>query len=58
VLRDDFCHPKGICRYATDGAGTEDFHTKASVITDLTDRRMLLTDGPPRDADYREHRLT
>lgn len=58
-LRDDFCHPKGICRYATDEAGAQgDFHTKVSVVMDLTERRMLLTDGPPRDAEYREYRLT
>ena len=58
-LRDDFCHPKGICRYATDEAGAQgDFHTKVSVVMDLTERRMLLTDGPPRDDEYREYRLT
>lgn len=59
ALRDDFCHPKGICRYATDEAGTQgDFHTKASVVMDLTERTLLLTDGPPREAEYREYRLT
>jgi isopenicillin-N N-acyltransferase-like protein len=58
ALRDDFCHPKGICRYATDdGDAQGDFHTKVSVVMDLTERRLLLTDGPPRDADYREYRL-
>lgn len=59
VLRDDFCHPNGICRYSTDEA-TEgrDYHTKVSIVMDLTDRRMLLTDGPPRETRYREYRLT
>lgn len=59
VLRDDFGHPLALCRYADpdleDGQG--DFHTKSSVIMDLTERRMLITDGPPRDAEYQEHVL-
>jgi len=59
VLRDDFGHPKGICRYETDEADAQgDFHTKVSIVMDLTERRLLLTDGPPRDAEYREYRLT
>jgi isopenicillin-N N-acyltransferase-like protein len=58
ILRDDFCHPRGICRYATDEGGAQgEFHTKVSVVMDLTDRRLLLTDGPPREAEYREYRL-
>ena len=59
ALRDDFCHPNGICRYATgDASGGRDLHTKVSIVMDLTERRMLLTDGPPREAEYREFRLT
>lgn len=58
VLRDDLCHPTGICRYATDSDDAQsDFHTKVSVVMDLTERRMLLTDGPPRDAEYREYEV-
>jgi len=59
VLRDDFCHPNGICRYAADGAAEgRDYHTKVSIVMDLTECRMLLTDGPPRGTEYREYRLT
>ena len=51
--------PEGIYRYATDGAGTQgDFHTRVGVVVDLTERRMLLIDGPPRNAEYCEYRLT
>jgi isopenicillin-N N-acyltransferase-like protein len=59
ALRDDFCHPNGICRYASgEGGARGDYHTKVSVVMDLTERRLLLTDGPPRGTEYREYRLT
>ena len=49
----------GIYRYVTDGAGTQgDFHTWVGVAVDLTERRMLLIDDPPRNAEYCEYRLT
>lgn len=58
VLRDDFCHPTGICRYTTNSDDAQaDFHTKVSVIMDLTEQRMFLTDGPPNDTEYQEYEV-
>ncbi|MFC7157014.1 C45 family autoproteolytic acyltransferase/hydrolase [Halomarina halobia] len=58
TLRDDFCHPTGICRYVTESEDAQaDFHTKVSVIMDLNEGRMALTDGPPRDATYETYQV-
>ena len=58
TMRDDFCHPTGICRYVAESDDAQaDFHTKVSVVMNLTERRMLLTDGPPRETTYESYEV-
>jgi isopenicillin-N N-acyltransferase-like protein len=54
-LRDHFGYPHSICRHADDDNDTS--QTNTSLIMDLSDRRLLATDGPPCDTEYREFRV-
>lgn len=58
ALRDHFSRPHSLCSHVDDSRPEmERGHTNASVIMDLTERRMLATDGPPCGANYHEYRL-
>ncbi|MFB6170674.1 MAG: C45 family autoproteolytic acyltransferase/hydrolase [Haloarculaceae archaeon] len=58
ALRDDTGAPMGICRYATDVDDSQaPFHTKTSIVMDLDERRLVATDGPPKNREYVEYAL-
>lgn len=58
VLRDHFDEPSSICSHVDpDLPDHEIGHTNASVIMDLENRRMLLTEGPPCETEYEEFRV-
>lgn len=55
VLRDHFNEPSSICSHVDPGLPADEIgHTNASVIMDLENRRMLLTEGPPCESEYTE----
>lgn len=54
VLRDHFDAPTGICHHENPDED-EPSHTKASVIMDLNERRMLAAAGPPCENEYVEY---
>jgi len=55
VLRDHFNRPGSICSHPDPEAGEHEIgHTNSSVIMDLQNRRMLITQGPPCETEYRE----
>ncbi|MBL4907299.1 MAG: hypothetical protein JKX94_07600 [Sneathiella sp.] len=57
-LRDSFGHPKAICRYANpDDPSDARTVTVASVILNLDQLTMEVTDGPPDANDYIRHQL-
>lgn len=57
ALRDHFGRPKSVCRHYTERSDEFESHTNASLIMDLTDRRLLATDGPPCENEYHEYRV-
>lgn len=58
ALRDDTGDPMGICRYATGADDSQaEFHTKTSIVMDLDARRLVATDGPPKNRTYEEYAL-
>lgn len=55
VLRDHFNEPASICSHVDPALPDHEIgHTNASVIMDLENRRMLLTEGPPCESEYEE----
>lgn len=53
VLRDHFNRPGSICSHVDPDLPEHDIgQTNASVIMDLEDRRLLLTQGPPCESEY------
>jgi len=54
VLRDHFDAPTGICHHENPQEDAPS-HTKASIIMDLNDRRMLAAAGPPCEHEYVEY---
>lgn len=58
VLRDHFGKPASICRHTQPDADENALsHTNVSVIMDLNERRMLVTNGPPCENEYHEYRV-
>jgi len=58
ALRDHFGRPASICRHPDEADPPDErIVTDASVVLDLTDRRMLATGGPPCEHQYREYAL-
>jgi len=51
VLRDHFYAPTSVCHHENPQED-EPAHTKASVIMDLDERRMLAAAGPPCENEY------
>jgi isopenicillin-N N-acyltransferase-like protein len=51
VLRDHFDAPTSVCHHENPQED-EPAHTKASVIMDLDERRMLAAAGPPCENEY------
>lgn len=58
ILRDDFGYPKSISRHDTTADRTKDAQTNASVIMDLTSKRMYATRGPPDENEYYTYNLS
>lgn len=55
ALRDHFNEPSSICSHVDPELPDHEIgHTNASVIMDLQDRRLLLTEGPPCESEYEE----
>jgi isopenicillin-N N-acyltransferase like protein len=53
VLRDDYSHPDGLCRYVDpDVAENAKFCTVYSLIMDLDLRTLWIAAGPPRENPY------
>ena len=53
ALRDTKDDPFGICRHRDYSVGPEEHYTTVtSVVMDLTDRTLHLTDGPPDESEY------
>ena len=58
VFRDHVSWPDSICRHENESLpGQERLVTVGSILMDLTEMRMWLTDGPPCERDYREVEL-
>jgi isopenicillin-N N-acyltransferase-like protein len=58
ALRDHDQHPDSVCRHPnTDDPEANRYASVTSVIMDLHDRVMWVTDGPPCGAPYQEVRL-
>lgn len=52
-LRDHDGHPNSVCRHPDPARGPDQaYHTVTSVLMDLTDGRMWISDGPPCAAEY------
>ncbi len=57
-LRDHDGHPYSICRHIDkEEPPAEHYQTVASVIMDLHERTMWISDGPPCESEYQELRL-
>lgn len=57
-LRDHDGRPYSICRHIDDEEPPEEhYQTVTSVVMDLHDRAMWISDGPPCESEYRELRL-
>jgi len=55
VFKDHFNYPAAICRHRNEALPEpEQLQTNASIIMDLTDRRMMLCHGSPCQGDYDE----
>lgn len=55
ALQDHFGKPNSICRHPNeDDPELDRLQTNGSYIMDLTERRLLGTDGPPCESEYRE----
>lgn len=54
VLRDHFDAPVSICHHENPEEDSPS-HTKASIIMDLKERRMLVANGPPCENEYVAH---
>ena len=53
MLRDHFGYPSSICRHPNEQAHElEQIETAASVIIDLSERKMYATEGPPCQQRY------
>ncbi|WP_224270983.1 C45 family autoproteolytic acyltransferase/hydolase [Haloprofundus salinisoli] len=58
ALRDHFGHPASICKHPDESLPKHRwFRTNASVVIDLTERRMRVADGPPCESEYHEYRV-
>lgn len=58
VLQDHFGRPKSICRHPDETEDEADrTQTKGSFVIDLTERRLVGTDGPPCEREYVELQL-
>lgn len=58
VLRDSHGAPDAICRSVNhDDADYEHYATVVSVVMDLTERSLWISDGPPSHAPYERYRL-
>lgn len=58
ALRDHTTEPRTICRHEDPAAPIdEQYRTVTSVIMDLAQRRMWISDGPPCRNQYEEHEL-
>jgi isopenicillin-N N-acyltransferase-like protein len=51
-LQDHFSHPNSICRHPGDEEVAS--YTNASLIMDLSERRLLASGGPPCENEYQE----
>jgi len=56
-LRDHEGHPNSVCRHPDETEGIFPYETVTSVIMDLDQRTMWVSDGPPCANDYRVLRL-
>ncbi len=55
VASDHFDHPYSICRHIDDGSKAENrMETIVSVIMDLNERSMYLSEGNPCENEYKE----
>lgn len=54
-LRDHFSHPHSICRHP--GEEDDASCTNASLVMDLSERRLLATGGPPCENDHLEFKV-
>ena len=58
ALRDHDQYPYSLCRHEDEAAPEHDrFKTVASVVMDLDERRMWVTDGPPCEGEFVEYEL-
>lgn len=58
ALRDHFGRPASICRHVDETLPEQEHvQTNASFVINLTERRLLATQGPPCEDDYHEYRL-
>jgi isopenicillin-N N-acyltransferase-like protein len=57
-LRDHFSRPASVCSHVDESKPeVEHGQTNASIVVDLTERRLLATRGPPCESEYTEYRL-
>jgi isopenicillin-N N-acyltransferase-like protein len=58
-LRDHDGYPDSVCRHPSQNEPlTRPYKTVVSVVMDLDDRALWISDGPPCEAPYQLHRLT
>ncbi|MFB3737489.1 MAG: C45 family autoproteolytic acyltransferase/hydrolase [Candidatus Velamenicoccus archaeovorus] len=56
ALRDHFDHPSSVCSHPKPGTdAVEDYATIASVVMDLTEHVMWVTEGPPCEGAYERY---
>jgi len=58
IFRDDFGKPRSIARHAIENNGIEESHTKASIIMNLNEQKLLATYGPPDINEYHTYELS
>ncbi len=57
-LRDHDGHPNSVCRHPDpERGGSHTYQTVTSVLMDLDDGRMWISDGPPCEGEYQALRL-
>lgn len=57
-LRDHFSRPASVCSHVDESKPeVEHGRTDASIVVDLSERRLLATRGPPCESEYTEYRL-
>ncbi|MWV64960.1 hypothetical protein GRS48_09035 [Halorubrum sp. JWXQ-INN 858] len=59
ALRDHFGHPNSICRHPNETDPELDrLRTNGSYVMDLTERRLMGTNGPPCEREYQTFEVT